>query len=152
MKHKRKRKEISKMCRAYGVRYRIKKLGPDFGGQADCPKGMILISSLVLKMHMRHVMSIVTHEISHVLAYRGGKYRVYHRLDALTTRQQCAAYISTALRAERYVERQGEKMLSRFYPHLKYSRSYHTKKSVAWFNKWLEPVKTYMRSLPTDSI
>jgi len=152
MKHKRKRKEISKICKAYSVRYRIKKLGPGFGGQADCPNGIISIESSMLKLSIGYVMSVVVHEISHILAYRGGKYRAYHRQYALSTRQQCAAYLSTALRAELYVDRQGEKMFYRFYPHLKYSRSYRTKKAIAWFNCWLKPTKIFMRSLPTDSI
>ena len=146
MKHKRKRKEISKMCRAYGVRFRIKKLANGVGGLANLKEELITIEVSQLSRGTDGIMSIVMHEINHILAYRSGKYRAYHTL-VLSSKQEWAAYISTALRAERYVDRHAEKMFNRFYSDLEYRHGYRTKKQVAWFNKWLEPYKAYMRSL-----
>lgn len=94
-------------------------------------------SFICIKYSPRHsvdmVMSILFHEIAHVMCYRSGVYKVYNsniwNID-LPTDKQIKIFTHTALKAERYADRLGEKLLKQHYPHMRYYAFYDTKLGI----------------------
>ena len=91
-------------------------------------------------------MSVVLHEISHIICYRTGKYKNFHHtytyMDNIPT-NTLKTIIRTALRAERYVEKQASKLMKQKCPELKYINSYDNEEIVSWWKmNWL--IKYYV--------
>jgi hypothetical protein len=74
---------------------------------------------------------IAFHEIGHVLCTRAGRFKAYH--DGVP-RRTC---VSTALRAERYVDAIAREFVRRRFPKIKFQESYTSSGDVKLLKNWM---------------
>ncbi|MEM4379310.1 MAG: hypothetical protein QXL01_01305 [Thermoplasmatales archaeon] len=79
--------------------------------------------------------SSVLHEICHIIAKRQNKFRIYHN-DWYRNLDQKRAFVRTALRVERYVDKQAGQLMKLFFPGMKYEYGYAKREDVEWLHKY----------------
>lgn len=100
-----------------------------------------------------YISSIFCHEVNHVVCRRSGKYLVYHQSFTFFDSPKdeirwLKTFLRTALRAERYVDAQGEKMHHQLWPCRRFLPGYHTAEGVQWFRDTvLAPYRTQLALL-----
>lgn len=77
--------------------------------------------------------SLIYHEVAHIKCLREGKYKRYH--SACTPKDYMLRY---GLRAERYVDSIGEKIMKEYHPELKYISFYQKQEDVQFFKNYIE--------------
>jgi hypothetical protein len=81
----------------------------------------------------RIVISTFFHELGHHLDYKSGKFRAFYDL-----RYSLAAQRRVALRAERHADFVGQKLCKKFFPKVKYDKSYVKQEDIDWLlNEYL---------------
>lgn len=78
-------------------------------------------------------LSVVYHEIGHILCKRAGRYAAFHNEETPQS-----IFLKQILRAERYVDSIGQTLLKSRHPQVEYKFSYEDKEDI-------EHLKTYMR-------
>jgi hypothetical protein len=82
--------------------------------------------------------SILMHEVSHFVAYRQRKFKIYHRCSAFRNKAEIRAFIRTGWRAELYVDRQASLLQkSLFGSKYKKKRRGYTKADKKWFDDYM---------------
>lgn len=124
---------IKRLCGMWGLKYRIGKCGGD--GQAKMAQGYILINKDLFDRD--GIVSAVIHEACHFFALRDGKWPAYHSLCIAGRRppnnKRLRAWKLTALKAERWIDQQAEKIALRMFPNIEYACAYRTKDDARWF-------------------
>lgn len=138
---------IKKLCKMYNILYRIKNLH-NSAGLAHIEKELIIINGDIKfkkkKEELAFFISTVLHEICHILTARKGKFRVYNYIDPFKcSKKERNIYLQTALRAEVYVDKMAEKLCKRFFPGVRFVKSYRSKRDKDYLNKDLEQIRRY---------
>lgn len=110
---------------------------PGAGGQADAERGVVEIEEKGWRSRSQ-LMSVLIHEVAHILCSREGKYDAFHNYphpDYLTE-AEIMTFLSTAWKAECYVERRAKAMMADLYPGYLFIFGYNKRKlDKAWFDK-----------------
>lgn len=125
-----------------GIRfsYRFVDRVPLWGEAAVIPSKAMIFFNRNSKETCAEFASTVLHEVNHIIAYRNRKFWIFHRDTPPTTYRDRKIFLQTALRAERYVDRQACKMFKKLFPGQKYDWSYKKKKDLEWFlDHYLNP-------------
>ena len=85
---------------------------------------------------IRSLWSIVFHELGHIYCYRHKLYKRYHH-DYSGSKNFNKYIHRYGLRAERFVDKVGKKLMKTYLPDISYLAGYLTQKDVEWYNKWL---------------
>lgn len=93
--------------------------------------------------------SVFLHELCHLKTKRDGKFKIYHDFKiGHMTKKDWIVYKQTALRAEKYVDREAAKLCSQIFPHVEYTKFYSDKKNATEFSKEVnELVNGFIESL-----
>lgn len=127
------KKELRRIARGIKVRLRFIKVSDNqFMGLAVEGR-KILINRGIRSRDL--IISTFFHELAHVICYRSKKFRAFHTFTGVkkgktkweTFCKLKKAVLSTALRAELYVDRMGEELAREYFPSAKYDRAYRTK-------------------------
>lgn len=132
---KRDQKIVSELAQSLGVS-RVYFAKRDLGCRGYCyynDKTNWFSITIDIRRHTdrRDLYSTLMHEISHGICFQQRIYPKYHIGQEFKqlTRKEKASLRRTALRAELYVDRMGERMFRLFFPELRYRRGYRTKNS-----------------------
>ena len=77
------------------------------------------------------LVSLVLHEVMHILAARAGKYNVFHNapFNGKWTERDAQVYLKTAVFAEMYVDAQANRAAKKMFPHVKFRAAYSNKRA-----------------------
>lgn len=112
------------MCREYNVYVEIQK-GPISGVAIPWDSHIIIRYNNRSKPNI--VMSVLFHEIGHILSYRNGKYKVYNGdiwAQAMPPEHKIRIFERTALKAEIYADTLGRQIMKKCYPNMDYYAFY----------------------------
>jgi len=135
MKRKTRKQIITELCQMFGVKYRLVRRSQEGWGWAcaDVFREEIQIN-VNITCTKNVFVSTILHEICHIVAYRQGKFKLYHS-DNTKTKANILGIIRTGLRAERYVDAQAKKLMKGLFPGMRYDYSYNLKEDVEWFHR-----------------
>lgn len=132
------RRIINQVAKRYGVKIIVAKMEtPGAGACADIVNGVVELDTLKWSTPA-HLASYLLHEVVHILCYREGRYKDFHssKHPSDMTEKELLAYLSTAWKAERYVERRAQEMMKEVFPgylfHFAYGRRELAK---PWFDE-----------------
>lgn len=134
MSGKSRKQIITELCQMFDVKYRLVHKKHEWGWAYSDVFREIIEINLDIECTKNVFVSLVLHEISHIVAYRQGRFKKYHA-DNTITKSDIRALIRTAVRAEIYVDKQAEKLMKGLFPGMRFHRSYRTKEEVAWFHE-----------------
>jgi len=97
---------------------------------ADCDKGWI---GLEINVPHNEFLSLMCHEIQHVLCYRTNKWHNYHHNKASNSYMR-----RMGLKIERWVDKKANEMFCEFFPDLEFVPAYETEEAVRYYRKWLD--------------
>lgn len=127
---------LNKVTRYYGATYRVTDLSGGLQG-ACTSTGRVLLNKSLYKSPTL-MMSILFHELGHHYCHANNKFPVYHKRPNTLTPSIIRKIKSTALRAELYVDKWGKNEFHRWYPKVKYSQSYTSKRDREWLKDFLD--------------
>lgn len=137
------REECRKIARQYPFGYRVvfcnteKKLGVKVAGTANSTGKTIYIEN-TLKSRP-DVLGTLFHELGHAYCYHNKKYETYHK--EIKNKNQLKKKLKQGIRAERYVDRWGQKELAKYDKRIKWVPTYFSKEDVNWYkNVWCPSV------------
>lgn len=131
--------ELKKIAREWNVRVVFRKDMKDLGMAYFYRSGDI-IHVMVKNQKKRDILSTFFHELAHVYCWRNKIYYAYHR-DRL---EDSAKIIRTAVKAERYCDKLGCKLMKKYYPRYKFVYSYN-QGIKEWTKETLSRYHTYVR-------
>jgi hypothetical protein len=128
---------VGRVCQMYDVRYRICRTIKSAEAHAYPHKNLLYVSRELFDRDA--IVSAVMHEIGHIMAVRKGKWADYHREYAVTspTLKQAISFKRTALPCERYVDDWAATQISRLFPSIEYSWSYHPLQKNEQFRQYV---------------
>ena len=133
---------LKHMAMRYDFQYRLRELR--YYAQFDASANMIEVDPNSCQRRDVFISSLL-HEICHLIAFRTNKFKIFHEqgnvYNGLQTRT-IRVYLQTALRAERYVDQQAEKMCAKEFPSITFCRSYRDKESISFLNADLESLRS----------
>jgi hypothetical protein len=145
-------KTVAIVEEAYGIPIKMlppeKMDTPGAGGEADMNTETIQVITGPWRTQ-GGLASTLLHEVAHILCKRAGIYKDFHttKHQSYLTDEQLWAIISTAWKAECYVERMAKAMLQELFPGCLYHFSYNRRKiEKGWFDEnWLADFKRELR-------
>lgn len=86
------------------------------------------------------MISTFFHELGHRYCYDMGIWKDYHRINykngrPVFTVKQLKGILKNGLKAERWVDKWGEKMMNTMFPMLPYRKGYVSKEAVRWYQQ-----------------
>jgi hypothetical protein len=108
--------EVRRVAKELEVKVLFKRLKGAIAGLADYEKGIITINSLLSSR--QEILSCFAHEYFHCKAYQDGTWKIYHSTEDDQERMK------TALKAERWVDKQARVWLFNYDRRLNYLSSY----------------------------
>lgn len=127
-------RHASDICRSAGAIISFTYSGE--GSGVDCADRKITID-LNEATTIEWFWSLVFHELAHIYCYDNNIYRTYHH-DTLSGNEMLAYARKMSLRIERYVDNLGKKNMKKFFPGLKFERSYDNIEDINWLKSWVE--------------
>ena len=128
-------RELRQLSRHFGVRLRFR---PDWTErEAFNNDGLIEISTGYPNITRADIISFFFHECGHEYCKKNNKFKAYHTPKFRYTKKEKLAIMRTALRAERYVDKIGQKLMKEYYPNEKYTVSYKSKESQEWLKDFV---------------
>ena len=146
-----------KLIKEVEKRFKVKVIFVDVGdnccAQADTGGGVVeLDRKIAASKTVGYFLSALLHEAVHIMAYREGKWKVFHdpKHHDYMSISELRTFIATAWRAERWVEKEAQRLLALHYPGAKYWISYGRLKgrerSKDWFDSvFLKPFRETLR-------
>jgi hypothetical protein len=135
------KKIVAIVHEAYGIRIKLypwKKMeDQDAAGQADLVNEVVIVADGPWTTRDQ-LASYLLHECAHILCKREGRYPVFHSTvhPKYLTDKQILAEMSTAWKAEKYVEQRARDMFSELFPGGIYHFSYGWRElEKDWFNQ-----------------
>lgn len=130
------RKIIVELALLYGVRLHFEKTKNQHG------EARYWSNSISINLNQSGVSMLSTffHEIGHVYCFQKGIWKSFHvdkPIEELTEVEK-KKYLSTALKAERWVDNWGKREMKKHFPHLQYIDSYLCKDSGNKFTKQIK--------------
>lgn len=133
------RKITARVAKMFNINYRFTLALPYYEGYTK--DYTIYIKKKERDLHT--LISVIMHEISHVMSRRQGKYEVFHHLsDKKWTRKDFITYKRVAMLAELYVDNRAERLTKTYFPTIVYRRSYRTREErmavQKGYNEWAD--------------
>lgn len=124
------RKELRYIASTYGAKvifrsFKVDRYGVFFKGTYSHKKRRISINNLISDPD--EAISILFHEIGHLICHEKGLFWYYHNLSEFITIESFKKYKRTALRAERFVDKMGKTMAQKYLPDINYIPGYQDK-------------------------
>lgn len=135
------KKIISELALLYGVRLHYEKTKNQHG------EARYWSNSISINLNQSGVSMLSTffHEIGHVYCFQKGIWKSFHinkPVEELTKNEK-RKYISTALKAERWVDKWAEKEMKKHFPRLKYVDSYLSDEDGKVFTESIKRMLNY---------
>ena len=108
----------------------------DDGSEADVEDRIIVIDLCEVKS-IGQFWSLFFHEIAHIWCYDNDKYYEYHA-ETLPIREYTRYIRKVGLRAERYVDSIGKKLMKEYFPYIKHRPTYQSEEDVKSYRDWLD--------------
>ena len=108
--------ECRRLAKHHGIKVYFKYLKCDVAGCAFCKEGIIYLNRNL--RHRSTILSVYFHEYCHIWCYRNGKWKRYHE------NHDPKLYLSSAVKAERFVDRMAEHELFVYDARVKYVSGY----------------------------
>jgi hypothetical protein len=108
------------------------------GGQADTIRGVVEVEAGEKWRSRSQLMSTLIHEVAHILCSRNKVWNAFHNYPhpSYLTEKQILAVLSTAWKAECYVEKMAKRMMAELYPGYLFIIGYGRRKiDKTWFDK-----------------
>lgn len=122
---------VRKICEPLGINYEKMDttVYPTAAGIAITEKNRIEIEECLRTEDQ--LISLVLHEVMHILAARAGKYNVFHNapFNGKWTERDAQVYLKTAVFAEMYVDAQANRAAKKMFPHVKFRAAYSNKRA-----------------------
>jgi len=122
---------VRKICEPLGINYEKMDttVYPTSAGIAITEKNRIEIEECLRTEDQ--LISLVLHEVMHILAARAGKYDVFHNapFNGEWTERDAQVYLKTAVFAEMYVDAQAKRAAKKLFPHVKFRAAYSNKRA-----------------------
>lgn len=100
-----------------------------YPGEFDVVKNIIFLDfDFINNAPVEEVLSVFFHEASHAKCKKLGKFPLYHNFVKKTDRGKLR---SQAFRAEKYVDKMGQKEMKKYFPNIKYQAIYFGKTAKA---------------------
>ena len=124
-------KDLRKIAKHYDITsVKFKKLSEEYGGVAHWD-GSITVNKSLTKLK---IVCAFFHEIAHQLNRRDGKFLIYHTASSWSDPSKFAHIRRTALRAERYTDKRGKKLMKEWMPNLTWDKNMgYTTKDASTF-------------------
>lgn len=148
-------KECRKIARDLKIKYRFNSTSYYLGGEA-IPISQKIFIDYNARTTDEMFLSIFFHEVAHCFNFRNKKYLAYHSIPDVKTEKQLKRKMSkhhmglivkTGLRAEKYTDKVGKKLMKQYYPKAKYTSWYNNELAIAQYQETL--IATY-RELSLD--
>jgi hypothetical protein len=109
----------------------------------------IITFDMSIERSENQLISVFLHELCHLKAKRDGKFKIYHDFKiGHMTKKDWTVYKQTALRAEKYVDREAHKICSKMFPKIDFVYSYKDKKVIREFSQEVnELVNGFIKNL-----
>lgn len=78
----------------------------------------------------------IFHELGHIYCYESNLYEIYHN-NSLPEKELAIYMRKYGLRAERFVDKVGQSLMSDYFPDIPYVPCYQTETSIKWYKKWI---------------
>ena len=78
-----------------------------------------------------HYLTVFFHELGHVYCWKNDVWYSYHHFDG--TKEKYRVFALTGFKAEKWVDKWGEKEHKKYFPKLYYCATYRTKEHKKWF-------------------
>lgn len=135
---------VKYLCRKIGIKIRFRKMNLDkWWGYASSHAKKITIAS-----NSPHILSIFFHELGHIVAAATGKWPAYHDPLVPSNKKKFLALARTALRAELWVDKWGEREFKKLFPHLPYIQCYRDANDRALLDEHVESIRREMWNPP----
>jgi hypothetical protein len=133
-KHRRVR-QVRGILRELDIQFRILwRVDPSgYAGMAFPSQSQVVIYAQDLSI--RDFLSTAFHEIAHVLNFRDRKFVTYHSYSKRPSKRDLRNWIRTGLRAERYTEKRGRKLMARYFRGIPYKDTYWGENEIEWFHQ-----------------
>jgi hypothetical protein len=129
------KKELRLIAKEHGIKV-IFVRNLECSGLAYCLDGRIYVRVIDRNRILHEDNKIITtffHEVGHVICYRRGRYKMYN--SGYFSYKHAKKY---ALKAERAADTAGSKMCKKYYPNMKWKKSYFNKSDAKWLEQWIE--------------
>lgn len=137
--------EVKKIIESYDIKYRIRfDTGECWARPAD---DYIQVGLEGHDNTIQYFLSVVFHEMLHVLNYRDYKYRAYHHCgnNTRTTKKLLKALIRTGWKAERYTDAEAKKLMKIYYPEIPFSPGYPSSYKKIYDKDWIASYKDLLK-------
>lgn len=123
--------KLLSILKTYGVNKVFLASNLDYS-YAKCKEGEIVIGLKNVDINnRRELLSTMFHEAAHIVNYNNNKYYKYHHdLGGKKYLRRIA------LRAERYTDKVGRKLMKEHYPDVRYLAGYRTKENQQWLRDY----------------
>lgn len=140
--------EIKKLAKHYEVEIIFEEID-DLGGYIlyDNPKFIFIDNEY--KKKRADLLRIFFHELGHIYCLRTGKWKAYHSSFSLYDNKNIyyKNYVSTALRAERWIDKWAAAELKKYDKRVSYDFPYSGKKAQQWFHEsHLNSIKSKLKN------
>lgn len=108
--------ECRKIAKKHDFKVLFGRLKTSISGLADCEKGVVTINRSLKSR--QEILSTLAHEYFHILSYRQGLWKSYYETDDEEER------LKTALRCERWVDKNARNWLFQYDKRINYLPSY----------------------------
>lgn len=124
----------TELCNAYNIDISFGYNGK--GSVAHIASREIIIDTLHVNTKNKF-WSIVFHELAHFYCWDNDIYYEYHA-DRLPKKEMAKYIRKMGLKAERFVDTMGEKLMKEYGFKMKYVKAYRSKEDVKWYKDWIE--------------
>lgn len=121
---------IEHLCKQFSIKVKYE-YGIPCSGHANIRSRTIVLNKEYIKINNTNsqTLSIVCHEIVHILAADNNKFKNTHGSKRHLFMRKLG------LKMERYVDKKAEEFFNSAYPELKYLAGYDTEESAKWYRK-----------------
>lgn len=119
--------------------YNVKVIFTDRGYSSACYWENYILIDLSTVHSIAELLCAVFHELGHLYCYQNDLFAKYHwDLDDSYSMVEIHRYMhKMGLKAERFVDKVGEQLMSAHFPDIPYIGGYNTKTNVKWYKAWL---------------
>ena len=128
--------QIKVIKQYYGVKVRWNKILPhkNAAGEVDIFYTTVILNKTIT--NKQFMLSTLFHEIGHIHCYRHDIWVEYHKIRKEVDFETHEKIKRTGLKAERWVEKWGEKEMKKWYPYRQYASTYDGAYGKKWMVLW----------------
>lgn len=141
--NKKLRAELKTIAKSYDIPVKFKNL-TDCSG-AYCGEYIEINISGRISYDRNFALSVMFHELGHWYAHKHNIYSNYHNISSKMNIKMSKIIVRTGLKAEKWVDKWGQKACKKYDKTIRYCKSYNTKKAIEWYkNYYLRPWKEHL--------